>query len=809
MLTTQSPPITNTRATATLDVGGMKCAGCVKAVERQLKQNDGVVAASVNLIAAVAVIEYEIAAVNPDALAEKLTARGFPSQQRNLESRSNAPSLADRRRLEEKQQLWQLAIAAILLILSGIGHWHHLGGPEIPVLSTPWFHWGLATLALLIPGRELIIDGMRGLRYGMPNMNTLVGLGTLSAYSTSFAALLMPQLGWECFFEEPVMLLGFIFLGRTLEGRARGKASAAMEKLIALQPSTARLLGETREGEDAGIEIPVELIRVGECARVLPGEKIPVDGEIVTGKTTVDESMLTGESVPVAKNIGDRVAAGTLNQSGAIAVKVLRECNNTFLARIVAAVEEAQTRKAPIQKLVDTVAGYFAYGVMAIASAVFLFWYFLGTHLWPQILTPEMGTMAHGSMAHGSSVGTSPLLLSLQLAIAVLVVSCPCALGLATPTAILVGTSIGAERGILIKGGDILERVYHLSTIVFDKTGTLTRGQPELTDWQTDNENPPPNPLPRGGAGQVITNNQILQIAATVESGSNHPLGAAIAKEAQRQELTLLPATDFHTEPGLGVRATVTLDRPLVACLGNRDWLAENGIILSETACAQSDRLAKNGKTLVYIALDGELAGWFAFVDPLRPDAKDTIARLQNMGLETILATGDRPEVAEAIARELKIDRCVARVRPEQKAELIQTLQQQPQTLVAMVGDGINDAPALARADVGISLQGSTDIALETASIVLLAPSTGTLAEPTLASAISAIQLSRATFGKIRQNLFWALGYNSISIPIAAGALLPGFGIALSPAVAAAFMAFSSVAVVTNSLLLRYQLRMS
>lgn len=803
---TQSLPTPTARATATLDVGGMKCAGCVKAVERQLQQNNGVVAASVNLVAAVAVIEYETTEVNPDTLAEKLTARGFPSQPRSLESQtSSAPTLADRRRIEEKKQWWQLAIASALLFLSGLGHWHHLGGPEIPLLSDVWFHWGLATLALFIPGRELIIDGLRGLRYGIPNMNTLVGLGTLSAYFTSLAALLLPQLGWECFFEEPVMLLGFIFLGRTLEGRARGKASAAMEKLIALQPPIARLLGETREGEDAGIEIPVELIRVGEWVRVLPGEKIPVDGEIAMGKTTVDESMLTGEFTPVTKALGDRVAAGTFNQSGAIVVKVLEESHNTLLARIVAAVEDAQTRKAPMQKLADTVAGYFAYGVMTIATLVFLFWYFLGIHLWPQVLMPVMGEITHGMVAE-----TSPLLLSLKLAIAVLVVSCPCALGLATPTAILVGTGIGAERGILIKGGDILERVHRLGIIVFDKTGTLTRGEPVLTDWQAT---PPQERESKSEATNTSTKlsarNQLLQIAATVESGSNHPLGTAIALEAQRQELTLLPATDFHTEPGLGVRATVTSDRPLNVCLGNGDWLAENGIVLSETVCEESDRQAQAGKTLVYIAIDGELAGWFAFFDALRSDAKETIARLQAMGLETILATGDRPEVAEAIARELGIDRCVPRVRPEQKAQLIQTLQQQPHTLVAMVGDGINDAPALACADVGISLQGSTDIALETAGIVLLAPSKGTLAEPTLASAIAAIQLSRATFGKIRQNLFWALGYNSISIPIAAGVLLPSWGIVLNPAVAAAFMAFSSVAVVTNSLLLRYQLRMS
>lgn len=779
---------TTPQTTTTLDVGGMKCAGCVNAVERQLRQNSGVMSASVNLIAAVAVVEYDATEIDPDTLADKLTARGFPSHPRSLDPRTNtSPTLSDRRQTEEKKQLWQLAIAGILLLFSSLGHWHHLGGPEIPIFSNIWFHWGLATLALLIPGRGLIIDGVRGLWYGMPNMNTLVGLGTVSAYLTSFAALLAPQLGWECFFEEPVMLLGFIFLGRTLEGRARGQASAAMEKLMALQPPVARLLGDSQHEAETGIEIPVELIRVGEWVRILPAEKIPIDGEIVTGKTTVDESMLTGESQPVAKSPGDRVAAGTLNQSGAIAVKVLRTVQNTTLAQIVASVEEAQTRKAPVQKLADTIAGYFAYGVMAIALTVFLFWYFLGTSLWPQVLTP-----ATAMMGHEMASMTSPLLLSLKLAIAVLVVSCPCALGLATPTAILVGTGIGAERGILIKGGDILEGVHRLTTIVFDKTGTLTQGHPTLTNWEVID-------------GKEEYN--LLQIAATVESGSNHPLGTAIVKAAQRQELPLLPATDFQTEPGLGVRATVILDRPYAVCLGNQDWLAENAIAFPETVRHQTDRLAQEGKTLAYLAIDGEMTGWLALKDTVRPDARATLARLQEMGLETILATGDRPEVAEAIARELNIDRCFSQVRPEQKAQLIQTLQQDPHALVAMVGDGINDAPALAQADIGISLQGSTEIALETAGIVLLAPTTGILQEPTLASATTAIQLSLATFRKIRQNLFWALGYNSISIPIAAGALLPAFGIVLSPATAAAFMAFSSVAVVTNSLLLRHQFR--
>ncbi|MFW6264442.1 MAG: heavy metal translocating P-type ATPase, partial [Cyanobacteriota bacterium] len=462
--------------TVTLDVEGMKCAGCVSAVERQLLQNPGVISAQVNLITRVAVVQGN-EQMDAATLAEKLTSRGFPSQPRNAKQTKggeNKPSLSDRRQQETRQQRQRLGIAVVLLLFSALGHLNHWGGPTIPIVSHIGFHWGLATLALLIPGWEILVDGLRGLRYGMPNMNTLVALGAWSAYLSSVIALLFPQLGWECFFDEPVMLLGFILLGRTLESGARGRASAALEALLALQPPVAHLIGKPTTSEEEGIAIPVEEVRVGEWVRVLPGEKIPVDGEVVAGKSLVDESMLTGESIPVLKQPGDCVAAGTLNQSGAIAFKVTQTGENTTLANIIRLVEDAQTRKAPVQQLADQVAGYFAYGVMTIALLTFLFWQLAGTKLWPDVLM----TTGH----EGMSMATSPLLLSLKLAIAVLVIACPCALGLATPTAILVGTSIGAEKGILIKGGDILERVHQLKTVVFDKTGTLTEGSPSVTD---------------------------------------------------------------------------------------------------------------------------------------------------------------------------------------------------------------------------------------------------------------------------------------------------------------------------------------
>ena len=781
----KSPPSSNRQAnvsdpgsetkTVALDVGGMKCAGCVKAVERQLEQNSGVVSACVNLITEVAVVEYQAQSVAPEILAEKLTKTGFPTQLRESDRSIYQIAQENREKRQQQQQYWvqQLITATVLLVFSSIGHLHHLGLPSIPVLSNIWIHFGLATLALLIPGRSLLIDGWRSLAQGMPNMNTLVGLGTVSAYLASCFALFFPSLGWECFFDEPVMLLGFILLGRTLEGKARNRASAALEKLVTLQPPIARLIGKQDNAET--IEIPVEQVKPGEWLRILPGEKIPVDGKIVAGEASVDESMLTGESVAVVKTTSDPVRAGTIARSGVTTIEVTGIGRDTTLAKIISLVEDAQTRKAPVQQLADTIAGYFAYGVMAIASLTFLFWYFIGTNVWDSVLLTASNSM---SMPMTEAVTTSPLLLSLKLAIAVLVIACPCALGLATPTAILVGTSIGAESGILIKGGDVLERVHQLDTVVFDKTGTLTIGKPQVRQC-----------IPLAD----ITPQKILQIAASVESGSNHPLARAITSAARSQNLDLLEAGDFQTALGRGMSATVAGEK---VYLGNQEWLGSQGIAVDEHQNLKAADLAQSGKTVVFLAVSGILQGTIAIEDSLRDDAVLTIQQLQTLGLNTVLLTGDRPEVAREIAKQLNITQVFSEVKPDEKAQMIQSLQQQGQT-VAMIGDGINDAPALAQADVGISLQGGTDVAIATADIILM--------QDRLDDVIRAIDLSRATVDKIQQNLVWALAYNVFAIPIAAGVLLPRFGLLLSPVWAAVAMASSSLIVVTNSLLLNSQ----
>jgi Cu2+-exporting ATPase len=518
---------------------------------------------------------------------------------------------------------------------------------------------------------------------------------------------------------------------------------------------------------------------VGEWVQVLPGEKIPADGTVIVGQSTIDESMLTGESMPVLKQPGDAVAAGTLNQSGAIALQVTVTGQDTVLAQMIHLVETAQSRKAPIQRLADTISGYFTYGVITLSALTFLFWYGFGLARWPEVMNAALG-MAH--MGHQMTATSSTLLVSLKLAIAVMVVACPCALGLATPTAILVGSGLGAERGLLIRGGDILETLHRVDTVVFDKTGTLTTGQPTVNTIQVLMDD--------------LTDTDLLQLAATVESGTRHPLATAIQTAASQHDLSLLQAEGFDTQPGLGVAAKVHWQGDSIFCaLGNPQWMAQQGVDLAAAAESVS-WLETTGQTVVYISLGQQLVGLIAIADPLRDEAAAVVQELQLRGLAVNLLTGDCQAVAEIIAQQLHLspDQVRAEVSPQGKVEAIQQWQAAGHT-VALVGDGINDAPALAQANVGLSLYSSTDIAVETADVILMADR--------LSGVVDALDLSHATVGKIRQNLAWAFAYNLIAIPLAAGVLLPSLKISLSPAAAGGLMAFSSVTVVVNSLLLR------
>ncbi|MEB3272795.1 MAG: heavy metal translocating P-type ATPase [Prochlorothrix sp.] len=864
-----SSPPTAPLQTLALEVSGMKCAGCVRAVEKRLSQQPGVLGASVNLVTAVATVDYRPDQTDGDVLADSLTAVGFPSQRRDRPRHtSDRLTNSDTTAQALRHHTRNLAIAAILLLLSSIGHLEHSLGFALPGFDAIGLHWGLATLTLALPARPIWVNGFQGLRHGIPTMNTLVGLGAWSAYLASCVALVFPALGWECFFDEPVMLLGFILLGRTLEQRARHRASASLRKLLGLQPTLARLVAEDElgiglqagnlphageaaqtgatpqpkpaptTGFGAGgdsellgqidrsatpltelllnakvVEVATDRLRVGERLRVLPGEKFPVDGTVIAGQGTIDESMLTGESLPVLKSPGDTVNAGSLNLSSVLILEATQVGADTTLAQIIEWVEAAQSRKAPIQRLADTVAGYFTYGVMAVAALTFGFWWLVGTRLWPEVLTQPgvwLAGMDHHAMEMGMETGlgletgleaglelagavpalapellTSPLLLSLKLAIAVLVIACPCALGLATPTALLVGSGLGAEQGLLIRGGDVLEQLDQLTALVLDKTGTLTTGKPEITDRQV-------NPM----LATPLSPDRLLQLAASLEQGTRHPLAHAIHTAAQGANLPLLSATDFHTEPGFGIAATID---GVPTVLGNGAWLQQQGVTIPEGLVNTAEKLASAGKTVIFLAQGDQTLGLLAAQDPLRPDARTTVDQLRQRGLALWLVTGDRRETAQAIGQQLGLgpDQIRAEVLPAQKAAVIAELQTQGHR-VAMVGDGINDAPALAQAEVGIALQGGTEVAAETAQIVLMGDRLGQVNE--------ALSLGQATLAKIRQNLFWAFAYNTLGIPIAAGALLPLWGIALSPGVSGAFMAFSSITVVTNSLLLRWAL---
>ncbi len=774
------PTAAPSRQTLVLDVRGMKCAGCVQAVEKQLTRVEGVVSASVNLITEVAVVIAETDRVTAEDLVEQVKRAGFEGIARQVEAPLvDLQAWVSRQQAEQQQQKGRLAVAIVLLLLSSLGHLKHLGWLTLPVLSDLWFHALLATLTLVGPARSIFLEGWQGLRRLTPNMNTLVALGSGSAYLASLVALAWPQLGWECFFDEPVMLLSFILLGRTLEQRARFHAARALRSLVQLQPTVARLIADPDQVQTAqvGVQVPASYLQVGDWLQVLPGEKVPADGQVMLGQSNVDESMLTGESTPVAKQPGEQVAAGTLNQTGTLVLQVTGTGQHTQLAQMVQLVETAQARKAPVQRLADAIAGFFTYGILGLALLTFLFWYGFGLAHWPGVMGTVLGVAHQG---HTMTMASSHLLVSLKLAIAVMVVACPCALGLATPTAILVGSGLGAERGLLIRGGDSLEALQRVDWVVFDKTGTLTQGRPEVTEVVTLQPDLQPA--------------ELLQLAATLETGARHPLALALTTATAQQGIDLLPARDWENHPGLGVKAQVTWRGEVaLVTLGNDRWMVQQGVAVEAGHRQQADHLASSGQTALYLGMAGQLLGLIALADRLRPEAVEVVEEIQRRGLGVTLLTGDCAAVAQAIAEQIHLspDQVQAEMSPQAKLGQVQLLQQQGHQ-VALVGDGINDAPALAQANVGISLRSGTDIAVETADVILMTDH--------LSGLVEILKLSQLTVAKIRQNLAWAFAYNLVMIPLAAGLLLPTPGIGLSPVVAAGLMAASSVTVVVNSL---------
>jgi P-type Cu+ transporter len=730
-------------------VQGLHCASCVRRAETALLAVKGVVSASVNLATNRATVEYRPGEVRRAGLEAAIEGAGYGVVRvSGEEDEEDAEAKARDREQRRLRSRFLLGLALSAAVLAGsMGHLV----PGFPaLLGNPFLLWALATPVQFWIGARFYKGAWSAFRHRAADMDTLVAVGTTAAYGYSVVATLAPGvfrrggLNPDVYFDTSAVIITLILFGKLLEAGAKGRASSAIRALIGLQPKTARV----RRGE-AELEIPVKDVVVGDILVVRPGERVPVDGVVAAGRSAVDESMITGESLPVAKAAGDRVTGATMNTTGAFEMRAERIGKDTVLAQIVRLVREAQGSKAPIQRLADSIASVFVPIVLSIAVLTFVAWF---------------------------DFGPSPALTMALLGfVAVMIIACPCALGLATPTAIMVGTGRGAELGVLIKNGASLETAHKITTVVFDKTGTLTKGAPEVTDVL---------------AAEGWSEAELLALAASAERLSEHPLAGSVVEAARSRGLVVSPASDFRAWEGRGVEATVGGRSVLI---GNRALLEERGIGAASLA-ARAEILAGEGKTPIFAAVDGRPAGLLAVADPLKEGAAAAVSRLKGLGLEVVMLTGDHRRTAEALARAAGVDRVLAELRPEEKTAEIRRLQAEGRR-VAMVGDGINDAPALAQADVGIAIGTGTDVAMEAADITLI--------RGDLAGVARAIDLSRRTMRTIRQNLFWAFFYNVIGIPVAAGALYPFFGVLLNPMLASAAMAFSSVSVVSNSLRLR------
>jgi Cu+-exporting ATPase len=767
----------------TIQVSGMTCAACQSRVQKALADAPGVLDASVNLMTAEASVTYDAAASSPDALLARIRDTGYGASL----SRAGGDALAeqDAARVREFEDLRRKAIVAlaagVVAMVASMplmaSHAHlGLGGPADPFMrwsmrvfdpvlsrTLPWLYaiptralsFGLLALTTAVmawAGRHFYTRAWAAFRHHTADMNTLVAVGTGAAYVLSVGATLVPGffiargVPPDVYYEAVVLIIALILVGNMLEARAKRQTSAALRRLMQLQPKSARVV---RMG--AEIDVPIEDVHPGDVVVVRPGERIPVDGELVSGASAVDESMLTGEPLPVAKRPGDSVVGATVNGTGGFRYRATAVGADSVLARIVKLMREAQGSRAPIQKLADRISGIFVPVVLSISIATFVVWF----------------VAADGA----------PAVRALVAAVAVLVIACPCAMGLAVPTAVMVATGKGAELGVLIKGGEALERAHAIDTVVLDKTGTITAGKPAVTDVFL-------------APGTPLEEPRLLALVAAVERASEHPLAAAVAAHAAARGAGSLAAVSFESVTGRGARGEVAGHRVLV---GNQAFLTESGVETGPLE-ARAGELASRGRTTVFAAVDGALAAILGVADPIRPTSRDAVARLRRMGLEVVMLTGDARGTAEAVAREAGVERVVAGVLPEGKLAEIERLQGEGK-VVAMVGDGINDAPALARADVGIAMGSGTDVAVDAADVTLM--------RPDLRAVADAIALSRRTMRTMRQNLFWAFAYNVVGIPIAAGVLYPAAGLLLSPVLASAAMAGSSVSVVTNSLGLR------
>ena len=740
-----------------IPIGGMTCASCVKAVERAVKKIDGVKNVQVNLATEKASINYIPSKVKLYEIKDAIEKAGF----KVLEMEKKQSIDEDKLRKEKEMKILfnKFVVSAIFAVpLFYIAMGQMIGGPigplPIPNIINPNTHplnFALIQLILTIPiviaGNKFYSKGIKSLLAKSPTMDSLITIGTSAALVYSLYSLYLVANGdamavHHMYFESAGVIITLVLLGKYFEARAKGKTGEAIKKLMGLSPKTAIIVKDDKE-----IEIPIEEVEVGDIIVVKPGSKIPVDGIVIEGHTSVDESMLTGESIPVEKNVGSSVVGASINKNGTIRFKAEKVGSDTVISQIIKLVEDAQSSKAPIAKLADIIAGYFVPIVVVIAIVAGLAWFIAGK-----------GTV-----------------FSLTVFIAVLVIACPCALGLATPTAIMVGTGKGAENGILIKGGEALETTHKINTIVFDKTGTITEGKPVVTDIVTAND---------------IDEDELLKIAASAEKPSEHPLGEAIVRNCEEKNLGFYKIDKFMAIPGHGIEVEINNSNIL---LGNIKLMKDKNIHI-ENLEEKSDKLAGEGKTPMYIAIDNKIAGLIAVADVVKENSAKAIKKLHDMGIEVAMITGDNKKTAEAIASQVGIDRVLAEVLPQDKSSEVKKLQDEGK-FVAMVGDGINDAPALAQADIGIAIGSGTDVAMESADIVLM--------RSDLLDVPTAIRLSKSTMTNIKENLFWAFGYNVIGIPVAAGVLYLFGGPLLNPVIAALAMAFSSTSVLLNALRLK------
>ncbi|MBD3413014.1 MAG: heavy metal translocating P-type ATPase [Candidatus Aminicenantes bacterium] len=731
-----------------LPITGMSCAACASRVEKSISQLKGVDKASVNFANSKASVEFNPSEIKVSRIKNAVEKAGYGVQEEPIKSREKQIQEQHLKKLSAlKVRLTAGIFFAVLVFLGSSSQWF----PWMPsFMKHPYFLWLMATPVQFWIGWPFYQGAWNALKHKTAEMNTLIAVGSSAAYLYSAAAILFPSffasggIKPHVYFDTSSMIIVIITLGRMLEARAKKRTSEAVRKLMDLKPQTARVI---RKGKT--VDIPVDQVQVGDEIQIRPGERIPVDGTVIKGISSVDESMITGESMPVTKKKGNEVIGATMNKTGSFQFKATKVGKETALAQIIQMVEQAQGSKAPIQRLADKVAGYFVTIVLMIGMVTFAVWAVFG---------PEPA-----------------LTFAVLNFVAVMIIACPCAMGLATPTAIMVGTGKGAENGILIKGGETLETAYKVNTIVFDKTGTLTKGQPEVTDVVPVNS---------------FSEQKLLFYAASAELGSEHPLADALVRRAREMKISLRHPERFQAFEARGIEAIVDGNQVV---LGTRNFMEEKKIPFQDLF-KKAEALAGQGKTLVFASVEGTSAGLIGVADSLKSSALKSVKDLKHMGMEVVMLTGDNQRTAQTIAQKAGIDQVIAEVMPGDKVKTVKDFQNRGK-IVAMVGDGINDAPALAQADIGIAIGSGTDVAKEASDITLI--------KGDLNDVVSAVRLSQKTIRTIKQNLFWAFFYNSVGIPVAAGVLYPFFGILLNPIIAAAAMAFSSVSVVTNSLRLK------